>query len=358
MVKDLRLIFRDRSAIVTLLLVPIIVIVFVAESQHREREKVILFPVVDDDEGPVASVLIEVLREHLDVRVVDRSSAERMVALENRAAAYLVLPAGLSKRYLTERSSTLELYTDPAQWTAIQAIKVVLLLADREAAALGDPFKEELIDLREQSITGRRIKFSSVEQNVPGFSVMFVLLSLVYGVAFGMRDEEGWGTGGRLAVAPLSRSAVLAGKVLARGLVGAAQLSILLLFGHLVYRVSLGAHPEVLLLVIPAVALAMASFSVLVAAIAKTREQILPVGLAVVFVLATLGGSFWPYSELPHWMQVAGRGLVTTWSLFSLQDVMLRDRGLVEMAPRLAVLMAYGVLSFLIGARIFRYTEP
>jgi ABC-2 type transport system permease protein len=358
MLKDLLLVVRDRTAIVSLLLVPIVVIVFVAESQSRRKEEPgIVLPVVNDDQGPVANAFIKVLGDHADVRVVEREQGEKMVREENVAPAMLILPGGLSKRYLTEKKSTIELETDPAQWATLQAIHVILLLADREAASLADPFKEELIEIKEKSITGERLSLSSVEQNVPGFSVMFVLLSLVYGVAFGLNDEEAWGTSARLAIAPVPHAAVSGGKVMARGVIAFVQLSLLITFGHFAYGISLGKFPPTLFVVNFVIAMSMAAFSVLVAAIARTREQILPLGLAVVFVLASLGGCFWPYGELPHWMQIAAKSVITTWSMFSLLDVMLRDRTLIEVGPNLLVLIGYGVASFAIGARLFRYSE-
>lgn len=83
----------------------------------------------------------------------------------------LVMPAGMSKRYLTEKPSIIELLTDPAEGTELEAIKVVFLLADRDAASLGDPFSENLLEIKEQSLTGRRIELTHIEQNRPaGFA--------------------------------------------------------------------------------------------------------------------------------------------------------------------------------------------
>jgi ABC-2 type transport system permease protein len=355
--KDLRLIVRDRSAAVFLLVVPIIIIFVVAETQSGEGSKSILFPVVNEDQGPVANALIKVFKKHLDVREVDRQTAERWVDKENRAAAMLVLPEGMSKRYLTERPSTIELLTDPAQWTELEAIKVVLLLADREASTLGDPFSEELLKIDERSLTGSWLKFTSLEQNVPGFSLTFVLLSMIFGVAFGLRDEEGWGTSMRLSIAPVRPSIVLGGKLLARLVVGTLQLLVLLLFGHVVFGLALGRSPFALIVASIVIVFAMACFSVIIAGLARTREQIIPVGISAVFVLAAFGGLWWPFFEQPHWMQAAARGVMTTWSMFAIQDVMMRNRSLLEIAPELGILIAYGLASFAIGLRLFRYAE-
>lgn len=359
MAKDLRLILRDRFAAVFLLIVPMVIILVIAETQSSGGTETILFPIVNEDEGPVANALIKVFQEHLDVRLVDRATAERLVKVENLAPALMVLPEGLSKRYLTEKPSTIQLLTDPAQWTELQAIKVIMLLADREAASLGDPFGEELLNLEERSLTGKRLKFSSLEQNVPGFAMTFVLLSILFSVSFGLREEEAWGTSRRLAIAPISRLSVLGGKLLARLIIGTAQLIFLLVFGHLRYNLSLGQSPLTLFLIATAIVFSMSCFSLIIAAIARTREAIIPVALSAVFILASLGGCWWPFFEQPGWMQVVGRGVMTTWSMFAIHDVMLRDLSLSDAKVQweLLILLGYGVVSFLIGSRFFRYAE-
>jgi hypothetical protein len=60
-------------------------------------------------------------------------------------------------------------------------------------------------------------------------------------------------------------------------------------FGHFVYGLRLGHSPVAIILVATAI----------VAAFVRTREQATPVGLAVAFVLASLGGLFWPLYDLP-----------------------------------------------------------
>ncbi len=355
--KDLRLILRDRWAALSLLIVPIVIILVIAETQSGEGSSSILFPIVNEDQGPVANVLIRTLEEHLDVRVVERDVAERWVAKENRSPAMLVLPGGLSKRYLTERVSQIELLTDPAAWTELQAIKMALMLADREAASLGDPFAEELLELEERSLTGSWLKFTSLEQNVPGFAMTFVLLSLIFGVGFGMRDEESWGTSARLAVAPIGHATVIAGKLLARLIVGTAQLLLLLVFGHLAYDLTLGNSATTLIIAAAVIVFSMTCFSLVIAAVASTREQVVPVGISALFILAALGGCWWPFFEQPKWMQTVAHGVVTTWSMFTIHDVMLRDKTFVEILPKLAFLTAYGLLSFAVGLKFFRYSE-
>jgi ABC-2 type transport system permease protein len=101
----------------------------------------------------------------------------------------------------------------------------------------------------------------------------------------------------------------------------------------------------------------MTCFAGVVAAFVRTREQAIPVGLAVVFVLASLGGLFWPVYDLPRSIQTISSGLMTTWSMSALQDVMLRDKSLIAVSTELLVLGAYALMSFLIALRFFRYGD-
>jgi ABC-type multidrug transport system permease subunit len=356
MFKDLRLISRDYPGLIALLVVPIIVITVIASAtQSGSVTKSIIFPVVDEDQGPAATALIRELHEHLDVREVSRAEAHRLVAELNEAPAALILPPELSKHYLAQKPSTVELLTDPAQWQALEAIKVVMLLADRETASLGDPFSQDLLTVHERSITGNRLSFSSLEQNIPGFSLMFVLLTLIFSVSISLREEEVWNTSARLSIAPTTAACLLGGKLLARVIVGTAQLLLLLMFGHFVYGLRLGHSPLAIVAVATAVVASMTCFAAVVASLVRTREQAIPVGLAVSFVLSWLGGLFWPLYNLTRPMQEIARVLMTTWSMSAVQDVILRDRSLAGVSSELLVLIAYGLASFLIAVRLFRY---
>ena len=106
---------------------------------------------------------MKLLAEHADVREMSRAEAERLVRDKHDAAAAIVFPPKLSKQYLQGRSSEILLLTDPASGSDLQAVKVLLLLMDKEAAALADPFAEEKITLtraepHRQSPRGHRLR--------------------------------------------------------------------------------------------------------------------------------------------------------------------------------------------------------
>jgi ABC-2 type transport system permease protein len=355
--KDLRLIARDRTALLFTILVPVAVITIVAGTLGGGAGGSILLPVVNNDRGPVAEVLIEILGKHVQLQEVDRARAEELVSVEKRAAAALVLPERLSKRYLGGLSSTLTLLTDPAKGAEINTLRAYLLLTDREAAALADPLSEKLLVIEEKNLTGTRLTTSSFEQNVPGFSVMFVLMSMLFGVAFGLRDERDWGTITRLRAAPVRRVALLSGKLLARYGVGVAQMLLLFTFGHFAFGISLG--PSVLSFVTLtfAIVFGLMGFSFLVASFASTREQIIPLGLTVVMLACAVGGCWWPLFMEPWWLQRIAYVTSTAWAMEGLNDLILRDRTLWELGPTVLVLVVYGLVCLGVGARLYPLAE-
>ncbi len=355
--KDLRLIARDRAAMVFLVLVPFVVVTVLAEALAGSDTGSLLLPVVNEDQGPVATVLVQALAEHATVVEVSRAEAEYLVAGTKTAPAAIVVPEHTSKNYLASKPSTLELLTDPAKGAAVGAVKAFLLLADRKAKEIADPLSQELLVMDEKNITGSRSSIPPAEQNVPGFSVMFVLMGVLFGVAFGLHDEREWGTITRLRIAPIPRVAVLAGKLLARFVVGLVQLALLFVYGHLVFDLSLGHAPLALAVVMAAVVFSMTGFSLLVSAFARTREQVIPLGLTLIMVFCALGGCWWPLYQMPPWLREVAQLTFTAWAMEGFHDVILRDRGLVDVLPAIGVLVAYGAVCLAGGVR-FQRLDP
>ena len=164
--KDLRIFLRDRSALVFSLVMPILVITVIASGLFHDSEEgpQLLVPIVNEDHGPVATTFMKLLGEHADLREVDRTEAERLVRDAHKAPAAIVFPPKLSKQYLQGNPTEIELLTDPAAGSDLSAVKVLLLLMDKEAAALADPFAEDKIKLHEQNLTGNRLSVTIFEK--------------------------------------------------------------------------------------------------------------------------------------------------------------------------------------------------
>jgi ABC-2 type transport system permease protein len=334
---------------------PIFVITVIAEALfHDDKTPQLLVPVVNEDGGPVAKTFVKLLAEHADVREVSRAEAERLVRDANDAAAAIVFPPHLSKRYLQGGSSEMLLLTDPAAGGDVDTVKVLLLLMDKQASAIADPFAEDRITLKEQNLTGNRISVNAFEQRVPGFALMFVLLAVIFGTAMSMHDERDWGTLSRLLVAPGGFTRILLGKLGARFVVGVVQMVLLLGWGHWRFGMSLGSSPFAFLALTAAAVFAVVAVGMLVAGVARTREQTVPLGLCAVMAFSALGGCWWPQWVNPDWIKTISPAIFTSWAMRGLNDLILRNRGLDAMMLPVGVLVAYGAATLALGLRLFR----
>src|SRR5215831_14696642 len=170
----------------------------------------------------------------------------------------------------------------------------------------------------------------------------------------GMHDERGWGTLSRLLVVPGGFTRILLGKLGARFVVGVGQMLLLLAWGHWVFGVSLGSSPVAMLLLTAASVFAVVVAGMLVAGLARSREQTLPLGLSLVMALSALGGCWWPQSAQPLWMNRIAPAAFTTWAMRGLNDLILRERGLDAVMLPAGVLLVYGALTLALGIQLFR----
>ena len=210
------------------------------------------------------------------------------------------------------------------------------------------------LEVEETSVTGAPRRLNTFDQNVPGFSVTFLLLGMLLGVSLGLLDERDWGTLARLRTMPVSLNVTLIAKLLARFTVGVAQMLVLLTVGRLLFGISLGPEPWALLLPTAGIVFAGTAFGLVVAGLAHSREAVLPLGSIVIVTMAAVGGCWWPIDLEPRWMQQVALAFPTTWAMAAYNDLMIRRHSFEAALRPTAVLLAYGLAYLALGLALFR----
>jgi ABC-type multidrug transport system permease subunit len=177
---------------------------------------------------------------------------------------------------------------------------------------------------------------------VPQFTVMFAFF-LVLTVGWLFVAERTHGTLVRLRAAPLSRGQVLLGKLLPCLLVSLVQGVVLLLAGRLVFGMSWGAEPWLLLPVVACTSAAAVGLAMLVASAAKTETQVAVYGTLLVLVLGGVSGSLMPRELMPEAMKRASQVTPHAWALDAYSQLLgspTPDVGVV--ATSCGVLLGFG----------------
>jgi ABC-type multidrug transport system permease subunit len=380
-VQELRRVMRDRWSLLWMVLLPVVFAAFtgvvVGGPSGGPRDARSDVVVVDRDGGAVARLLVdELASERLVVREITPEEADAPSDVVRDRT--LVLPAGLTEAVLRGEATPLTLEVGPqansekvllAQARIFAAIARVLgtLVALEEArdgerdidadvlAAYERP--DDLVIVEARFAGESRVVPSGFTQSIPGNIVMFVMLiALTYG-AESISTERRGGQLRRLVTTPLSRGEILGGKLGGRVLIAWVQITLLTLVGWAAQRflgVPLGDDLLSVWGVLLVYALAVAPLGLLFGAAFRDPERASSLGVIATLLMAALGGCWWPIEVVSPTLQKVALLFPTGWAMNALHDVISFGRSFTEVAPELGVLLAYGVVFAVAGAKLLR----
>jgi len=211
----------------------------------------------------------------------------------------------------------------------------------------GMPIGVEVVDvMRTNDQRGSLVSFYAA-----GVGVMFLLFSSVGAAGGALLDEADSGTLERLLSTNLGMTGVLTGKWIFLALVGFAQLTVMFVWGQVVFGLPLLTHIPGFIVMTLVTAAAAAALAIALATIARTRAQLSGFSTILILTMSALGGSMFPRFLMSENMQKAGLLTFNAWALDGYLKVFWRNAALWELWPQVAVLVAL-TLVFLAGARI------
>ena len=196
---------------------------------------------------------------------------------------------------------------------------------------------------------------TATEQNVPAytiFGVFFIVLTL----ASSFLQEKKDGTFQRILAAPLSKTALLIGKLLPYYLVNLIQIAMMFCIGVVVFGMKLGYLPA---LVVVSLALAAAAngLGLLVAALGKTEPQVNGLSVLLAITLSALGGMMVPTFIMPNLMKTLSLFTPHAWALAGYHDIIIRGLGMKDVLTEMFVLLGFASFFFVIALWRFRFDE-
>lgn len=184
---------------------------------------------------------------------------------------------------------------------------------------------------------------------VPSFTVMFAFF-LVLSVGWLFVAERKHGTLLRLRAAPLTRAQILVGKLLPCLAVSLGQGLFLFASGWLLFGLTWGSRPDLLLLVVVCTSVAAVGLSVLVASIARTETQVAVYGTLLVLVLGGISGSLMPRDLMPEKMKSVSLVTPHAWALDAYSQLLGQPNpDPVFIAAACGVLLAFGATFTLVA---------
>lgn len=388
---DVRLTARDRAAFFWILILPVAMMWLFGQmgsgAPQGQRKASLLLE--DNDGGFFAQALRRELEAEADqIELEVRSGAALAPSAADAAPATapaapaeiptrrLVLPAGLSEGLLQHQQQKLRLeVSQEASRELNQNLDAILRRAlvrsvgrtvilevegkPTEPAEIERRFAEiaarpPLVELETATVGRAKSAPRGYAQSVPGILTMVVMMmTLIYGGVFLVLEKE-QGLLKRQLTLPLSRGQLIAAKILGRLFIAGLQIAILITVGRLVFGLDLGDSKIGLAILLASFAFAAAGLSILIGALARTREQASTLGWLSSMLMAALGGCWWPAEIMPDWLRQVALVLPTSWAMNGFHQLISYGNGAAAILLPSLVLVGFGAAFGAMGVRALR----
>jgi ABC-2 type transport system permease protein len=405
---------RDRVVWLLTFIVPIAffsIFAIIFSGQGKSSTPSVPVAIVDQDRSDFSNKLVAALEKDKSLRVtttrdptergadrpsapLSREDAEALVR-DGKVSAAIVLPKGLGQSFPSFAGDrpTVELLADTSDPVAPQMLagmlQGVVFTAAPDAMLKGGmaqltkwggpmtPEQQKAIDRAERflkqpaedggqtggvaasgllgvkvvDVLGQEKANPVVAFYAAATAVMFLLFSCANGAGGSLIEEVESGTLDRLLSSNLTMTLLLAGKWVSFILLGVMQVSVMFLWGWLVFRLELWSHLPGFLVMTVVTAAAAAAFGIMLGTLCRTRGQLAGIATTVILLMSAVGGSMFPRFAMSEGLRTAGLFTFNAWALDGYQKVFWRDAATWELWPQLAVLSGLTAV-FIITARL------
>lgn len=373
--KDLQIAYRDRTGLMMLLAMPLILIavlgaVFGSSFADTPTIATIAIAVIDQDRTHFSGELWQVLSgDELADLVVAKQMTEVEAEAElkqGRLAGALLIPSGFAASVMGNGSSELVVLRDPGQEFQASILQsIAQAFADQLTAArltvqealqtgqvvdpvqLGQQVAHQVAEARvklEREVVVPGAQINSFQYYTFSMACMFLLMAGNFGLQ-SLSDEERKQTYARTMVTPTSKLSYLLGKVGGQVALAFTQFLILALGTRLIYGVVWGDWPAVLLVGL-IYSVTVGGLAILVSSLIRNAATALSGWVIGVQVGTALGGGMVPLYVFPDFMQKVAMVSPVFWGLKSFLAL-----GMGQPLPWQYVLplLAIGVISIVLG---------
>lgn len=296
--------------------------------------------------------------ETLDVAVIDEGSEARRIADDLSASsslsARILDPDPARAQLRTGKVALVVIPGDPVTYLfdpARQEARLARLRVDQVLQAAAGRTDPVAVEERHMSEPGSRY----IDFLIPGLLGLNLMGAGLWGIGFPLVESRRRRLLKRFLATPMRRSHYLLSYIFSRLLFVVLETAGLVAFGWIAFDVELRGSPLTLLLTALIGALTFSGLGLLAACRARTIEGISGLLNVIMLPMWIFSGVFFSYSRFPDVMQPFIQALPLTPLNDALRSIMIDGGSLAANLPRLGLLAAWGIVSFAISLRLFRW---
>ncbi len=362
-VKELIQLRRDRVTFATMIFIPVIQLLLFGYAINTDPKHLPTIVLVQDD-SPFARSFLAAMRVSDYFRISELGTREEDIdrALLSGSALFAVqIPPNFGRDLMRgERPAILVVAdaTDPVATggavAALQGLMANVFSRDLIGPASYLAGKEQPFEVR---IHRRYNPAGETQLNiVPGLMGTILTLTMLIFTALSVTREIERGTMESLLAMPIRPVEIMLGKIGPYVLVGAVQMTIILVAAHILFGVPVVGSLPLLLALTMLFIIANLSVGYTFSTVATSQLQAMQMSFFFFLPSILLSGFMFPFAGMPAWAQAIGEVLPLTHFLRIVRGIMLKGADFADLQYEVLALGGFMLAAMTIAVLRFRQT--
>jgi ABC-2 type transport system permease protein len=266
------------------------------------------------------------------------------IKCDQKQAEHL-LKIGKVPLFITEKEENIEYNFDPANADA----KLTYLLLSSGIN------KAEITGLTGEIKPLLTIGTRYIDFLIPGLLAMGIMMSLMWGVSYGLIDKRNKKLIRRMVATPMRKTEFLISHFIARFFLSLIEMIILYFFAWLYFGITINGSIPALLLLVVAGNIAFSGIAIFISS--RTSNTEVGNGLinAVVTPMMVLSGVFFSYHNFPDWVIPFIKALPLTMLSDGIRSIFIEGSGFRDVFVEILSLTGIGTIFFTVGLKIYKW---
>ena len=402
LIKETRIIIRDKAHLIFLFLMPAIFIIALSlalkDAYSPEKTELVKIAIQNMDQGKQGKVISEALKKNTFFKDEKKIKDFSNTNLTNKGIdLYIIIDKHFSKTLsmnfknflsnkgtLTEKS-LINIQSNPVMHSSLRTSALTIInqivyqetlmkfinplqLHSDSLPSSSESKDEQMKNHNFQTFLKNSLKISqntlgiednaklpsTIQQSVPAWS-LFAMFFIVLPLSASITNERNQNTLLRLKTMKASNVALLSGKIIPYIILNLAQLVCMILIGIYLMPLIGGEKLEIgsayfsMLIMGIITALSATSFAMLIASYCKNQNQASTVGPPLIAIMAAFGGIMVPTTIMPDIMQNIASYSPLNWMLTGFLDIYLKNATIFEITPEIFKCLAFSFICLTIA---------
>ncbi|RLL87199.1 ABC transporter permease [Mesotoga sp. BH458_6_3_2_1] len=356
---DLLLIFKSRTFLIVLVLLPVLLASISAITSDTGGYSDLRIGIINEDKTFIGLFFIQYASSMLKgENIIQLSGREEIDSVINILDGVFIIPRGFANKLLFQEPSELIFIPNPGSMQTAVALYQVLSNVLREFKALpvvADPEFMKTVDidpnyvapsLTVEGISESKLSFSSLLFPIVLVTTLMFMTSI--GAATGVFEDRRNGVIDLLRLSNIGSLKYIGAKVVSFMVFSTAQVLIFMIAGSF-FGLEIASNILLYLAVIEVYIFLFTSIGLLIGTVLNSSRSAQLTSISIVTTLLVLSGIIVPHSMFPDWLESFSRNLPTTSLLVLLQGISMLDFSLSKAVIPSAVNLSIAVVITIIA---------